>query len=174
MLPVTDAAASGSGFIETVIPTDEEPLPHALLPITSTTPPEAFAAKLTVMVDAVGVDVMVAPSGNVQLYDVANGIPEVENTTPVCPWHTLSGPLMLDVAPGSGFTVTLNGAEEAPTPQLFCPCTCTKPEEAALLKSTKMLFVPEPLAMVAPAGNVQLYVVALAIAPTENGTSVAP
>ena len=37
-----------------------------------------------------------------------------------------------------------------------------------------MLFVPEPLAIVAPAGSVQLYVVALAIAPTENGTSVAP
>lgn len=63
---------------------------------------------------------------------------------------------MVVVVAGKGNTVTLSGDDEMPLPQLFTPCAMTKPEEAVVLKLTRMLLVPVPLTMVAPAGKVQL------------------
>ena len=65
----------------------------------------------------------------------------------------------------SGFTVTAKLAE-TPLPQLLMPFTETSPETALTEKFTVMLLVLLPEAMLAPAGSIQLYPVALAMAGT--------
>ena len=67
---------------------------------------------------------------------------------------------MAGAAEGSGLTVTANGAEIAPTPHALVPWTVILPDTAIEEKSTVMLLVFAPLAMVAPVGRVQLYPVA--------------
>ena len=66
---------------------------------------------------------------------------------------------------GTGLTVTLR-LELAPFPQALVPKTVTLPEEADELKSTWIELVFAPEVMVAPAGTVQVYPVALVIVGT--------
>ena len=59
-----------------------------------------------------------------------------------------------------------------PTPQVLVPWTVILPDTAIEEKSTVMLLVLAPLAMVAPVGRVQLYPVAFGMATMENVTPV--
>ena len=63
--------------------------------------------------------------------------------------------------------MTVKGADVSPVPQAFVPTTVIIPDEAVAEKSTIMLFVFAPEAIVAPEGKLQLYPVALGMAAME-------
>ena len=74
---------------------------------------------------------------------------------------------MVPAAAGNGLTVTGKAGDDAPFPQLFVPATVIFPDTAEALKLTVMFLVPAPVAMVAPAGRVQVKVEALRMSPQE-------
>ena len=63
---------------------------------------------------------------------------------------------MVPAANGRVLTVTANGAEAGPDPQVFVPCTVIDPLTADTEKLTIMLLVLAPATILAPAGKVQL------------------
>ena len=63
---------------------------------------------------------------------------------------------MEPAANGSVFTVTANGAEAWPAPHALVPSTIITPLVAEAEKSTVMLLVLAPVAIVAPEGKLQL------------------
>jgi hypothetical protein len=75
--------------------------------------------------------------------------------------QTVAGPEMAGT--GNGLTVTAKPGEGSPFPQTLVPYTVICPETAVAPKLTVMVLVPAPEVIVAPAGSVQLYVLALGI-----------
>ena len=76
--------------------------------------------------------------------------------TPVAFTQTEAEPVMVPAAAGKGFTVTAKAGDAVPFPQLLVPATVMLPDTAVAPKLTVMLFVPAPVAMVAPAGRVHV------------------
>ena len=62
---------------------------------------------------------------------------------------------MVPAGNGRVFTVTVNGAEAGPDPQVLVPCTVIAPPEADAEKSTVITFVLAPATILAPTGKVQ-------------------
>ncbi len=75
--------------------------------------------------------------------------------TPKLPAQMVVVPVMAVDESGSMSTVTAS-CDELPVPHAFTPETATLPEPVALVKSQVTEFVPEPLVMTTPGGNVQL------------------
>ena len=74
-------------------------------------------------------------------------------------------PVIAPGVPGNGFTTTAN-VDAAPAPQEFVPATVTFPLIEPTGKSTVIIVVFAPAVIIAPAGTVQLYPVAFAMAET--------
>jgi hypothetical protein len=110
---------------------------------------------------------MLAPDGTVHRYDVAFKTGVTEYKTLVWPWQTKARPDIVPATEGNGFTVTAKGEDALPLPQAFVPWTVIVPDEAVEEKSTVILFVLAPDAIVAPKGKLQIYPVALVIEAME-------
>ena len=82
----------------------------------------------------------------------------------------LAGPVIDPAAAGARFTVTGNGGEGIPFPQMLLPKTVIFPETADVPKSTVMLLVPAPVATVAPGGKLQRYTDVFGITGVEYAT----
>lgn len=82
--------------------------------------------------------------------------------------------------PGLATTTGADGAgcrvmardEAVPLPQALEPVTVMFPDDAPAPNETTILFVPDPAVILAPVGNVQLYVDAFAMDATEYVTPV--
>jgi len=75
----------------------------------------------------------------------------------VVPWQTGLAPDIGPAASGDGWSVRDREAG-VPSPQvLLCPFTLMVPETAFVLKSTVTEFVPLPVVIDAPNGNVHVY-----------------
>ena len=76
-----------------------------------------------------------------------------DHVTPVWPWHTVAGPLIIPAGEGSGLTV-IPSEEGIPSPQsALCPFTVREPDSAVESKETTIELVPAPDVMVAPEGS---------------------
>ena len=117
---------------------------------------------------------MVAPAGIVHWYEVAPAMAGMLYETPVAPAQTDAGPVIIPAAAGNGLTVTAKAGEAAPFPQPLVPETVMFPDTAPVPKLTVIFLVPEPDAMTAPAGSVQVYDVALRISLHEYATPFVP
>ena len=133
---------------------DTTPLPQALVPFTVITPVPGVV-KFTLILLVLPPEIIVAPVGTVQTYPVAFAIAGTEYVTEVAPSQTAAGPVIVPAFAGNGFTTTAN-VDGAPFPQLLVPVTIIFTDTAVGPKLTVILVVPAPVAMVAPAGRVQV------------------
>ena len=117
-------------------------------------PEEAVPEKFTVITCVLFPEIIAAPEGNVQEYEVAFVIEATENCTPFWPAQTADEPVITPAITGKGFTVTGND-EETPSPHKFCPFTEIVPLAADGKKLTRILEVVCPDIIDAPNGTVQ-------------------
>ena len=84
--------------------------------------PEVAEPEKSTMIEFVPFpEVIVAPAGNVQLYEVAFEMAAIEKETLFCPWQTGVVPLIVPAWAGMASTVTAKGGDTLPVPQLLVP-----------------------------------------------------
>ena len=94
-----------AGVIE-IVTVDAFPLPHVFVGVTETAPP--VLAKVAVILLVPDPEVIVAPEGNVQLYEVAPVTEAILYVTPVCPLHTAVRPVIEPAADGPVQAIPFN------------------------------------------------------------------
>ena len=156
VLPDAEITGTGAALCTVTKNTEEVPLPQVFAPATDIFPVTAPTLKSTVMELVPAPDAIVAPEGNVQLYEVALAIAGTVYTTPVNPGHTVAVPEIEPAAEGNGLTVTANAADPAPVKHPLDGVTEIFPDTAAAEAVTTIAFVPLSEVMVNPAGNDQV------------------